>query len=328
MPAPRIVGPHKLRLLQGSPEWLAARREHVTATDIPILLGLSPWKCEQDLADEKLNGTTTESTLVMRVGLALEDLILEDYAAQTGRKVRRVHGLWESSRVPWAAASPDATAAGRLIEVKWSGSRSRFASGLPEDVEAQCAWQAFVAEVDTVDVAALTVGEDHCRIFTVNADPGLQAHLVAIAADFMRRLDLARRGLPVEFTQSLESVKRKYPTDSGVILEGTPKWRALAKDLARVRAEKAAAEVEEKNLATAIRTMLGDASGVKGDGWELTCRQNAESTRTNWPAVAQGWRKLITAPEEEVEAILSIHTETVPGPRVLRTSFKGEPADD
>ena len=108
-----------------------ARREHVTATDIPVLLGISPWKCEQDLADEKLNGNGQESTLRMRVGNALEDLIAEAYAEQTGRKVRRVRGLWESARIPWAAASPDATAAGRLVELKWSGRRSRFAAGCP-----------------------------------------------------------------------------------------------------------------------------------------------------------------------------------------------------
>lgn len=73
--------------------------------------------------------------------------------------------------------------------------------------------------------------------------------------------------------------------------------------------------------------MLGDASGVKGDGWELTCRKNRDSTRINWPAVAQGWRSLITAPEEEIEAVLQAHTETVTGPRVLRTSFKGDTDD-
>ena len=92
MIAPRTVGPRKLRLLQGSPEWLAARREYITATDIPPLLGLSPWKCEQDVADEKTSGNGVESPLVMRVGSALEDLIAAAYAEQTGRRVRRVHG--------------------------------------------------------------------------------------------------------------------------------------------------------------------------------------------------------------------------------------------
>ena len=41
--APRVVGPHKLPVRQGSPEWLEARRTHITATDLPVLLGISPW---------------------------------------------------------------------------------------------------------------------------------------------------------------------------------------------------------------------------------------------------------------------------------------------
>ena len=110
---PRMVGPNKLHVLQGSEAWLAARREHITATDVAAIEGASPWRCEQDVADEKLSGNGVESTLVMRVGNALEDLIAAAYAEQTGRKVRRVRGLWESATIPWAAASPDATAAGR-----------------------------------------------------------------------------------------------------------------------------------------------------------------------------------------------------------------------
>jgi putative phage-type endonuclease len=205
-----MVGPHKLSVRQGSPEWLAARRSHVTATDLPVLLGISPWKCEQDLADEKWGIAEGESTLKMRVGSALEDLILAAYAEQTGLKVRRVRGLWESATLPWAAASPDATAAGRLVEAKWTGSRSRFRDGLPDDVAAQVQWQLMVADAAFADVAALTVGDDEVRVFEVSADAALQADMVAVAEDFRRRL---AAGGP--FAQSSDTLKRKYPTDNG-----------------------------------------------------------------------------------------------------------------
>jgi hypothetical protein len=166
------------------------------------------------------------------------------------------------------------------------------------------------------------VGEDEIRVFEVRADPLLQGNFVAIAADFRRRL---AEGGP--FAQSIESVKRRYPTDDGIVLEGTPKWRSLAVDLARVRAEAKAAGLARDNLELAIRSMLAESAGVKGDGWEMTLRKNRDSTRTNWPAVAAGWRQLISERLEEAETVLSIHTETVPGPRVLRTSFKGDTDD-
>jgi putative phage-type endonuclease len=319
MPAPRLTGPRKLRVLQGSPEWHDARRTHITATDLPIILGISPWKSEQDLADEKTNGNGTESTLVMRVGSALEDLIAAAYAEQTGRKVRRVHGLWESSRVPWAAASPDATAAGRLVELKWSGSRSRFANGLPEDVEAQCAWQAFVAEVDEVDVAALTVGDDAVRIFTVRADEGLQRHLVAIAADFRRRL---AEGGP--FAQSLDSLKRRYPADDGTEMAADADVDAAVRALWELRGQRTRLEEDEAVLETAIKTRMADHARLVGDGWSVTWRRTKDREETDWKAVAAG--ALNALPETERAALVGLHSMVRPGFRPFRIAWGKEDA--
>lgn len=308
MPAVRVTGPRKLRVLQGSPEWLAARRDHVTATDIPALLGISPYRSEQDVADEKLSGNGVESTLVMRVGSALEDLIAAAYAEQTGRKVRRVHGLWESARVPWAAASPDATAAGRLIELKWTGSRSRFANGLPEDVEAQVQWQLFVAEAAEADVAALTVGDDAVRVFPVHADEGLQRHLVAIAADFRKRL---AEGGP--FAQSLDSLKRRYPSDDGSEIEADADTAAAVRALWELRGKRKQLEESEAVLETAIKTRLGPASVLVGDGFKVTWRRTKDRTEVDWRAVAAE----VGAPEE----VVARHTRIQPGFRPFRISM-------
>ena len=51
----------RLPVRQGSQEWLDYRRTVITATDIPVLLGISPYRCEADLADEKLTGTQQAS---------------------------------------------------------------------------------------------------------------------------------------------------------------------------------------------------------------------------------------------------------------------------
>ena len=309
--AVRNVGPRKLRLLQGSPEWLAARRDHVTATDIPALLGISPWKCEQDVADEKLAGASVESTLVMRVGSALEDLIADAYAAQEGRTVRRVRGLWESRRYPWAAASPDATAAGRLVELKFTGSRSRFVGGLPEDIEAQVRWQMLVAEADVADVATLTVGEDRIRVFEVRADATLAAHLVQIAEDFRRRL---MAGGP--FAQSADSVKRRYPGDNGAEMVADV---ALAETVAAlVEARRVRKEAEERAdaLETAIKSRMGEFASLRGPGFHVTWKRTKDTTATDWKSVADA----ATAPMPETErtALVGLYTTVRQGFRPLR----------
>ncbi len=319
VPAPRLSGPHKIRVLQGSPEWLEARRTHITATDIPALLGISPYRCEQDVADEKLNGSGQDSTLVMQVGSALEDLIAAAYAEQTGRKVRRVRGLWESRSVPWAAASPDASAAGRLVELKWTGARSRFASGLPEDVEAQVAWQMFVAEADACDVATLTVGDDQVRIFEVRAEPGLQRHLVAIASDFRRRL---AEGGP--FAQSLDSVKRKYPADDGTALPADPDVDAAVRALRDVRDRLDALKHDEEALKVAIQTRMADAAVLVGDGYRVTWKRTRDVTETDWKSLATSL--LTQLPEPDRAAVVGLHSTARSGPRPFRVQWGKEDA--
>ena len=316
---PRTVGPRKLPVRQGTPAWLEARRSHVNATDLPVLLGISPWKCEQDLADEKAGGNGTESTLVMRVGSALEDLIADAYAAQTGRKVRRVRGLWESRAIPWAAASPDATAAGRLIEIKWTGSRARFRDGLPDDTAAQVQWQLMVAEAPVADVATLTVGEDEIRVFEVRADPLLQGNFVAIAADFRRRL---AEGGP--FAQSLESLKRTHPADDGSELVADPDITAAVLALRAVRGRLDEFKATEEQLKVAIQTRMADASVLVGDGFRVTWKRTKDRAETDWKSLASGL--LTQLPEPERVALVGLHSTVVPGFRPWRVAWGKEDA--
>jgi putative phage-type endonuclease len=199
-----------LALRQGTPAWREARKALVTATDIPVLLGLSPYKCEADLADEKRGiAPETETNLRMRVGKALEDLIADEYERVTGYRTRRWAGLAVSKDIEWAAASPDRKRKGALVELKWTGSKSRFADGLPQDVEAQVAWQLGVTGYSHADVAILVNGDD-VLVREVDADPALFANLVTVAADFRRRL---AEGGP--FSRDLNRIKRDYPADNG-----------------------------------------------------------------------------------------------------------------
>jgi putative phage-type endonuclease len=327
VPAPRLSGPRKLRVLQGSSEWLEARRTHITATAVPVILGLSPWKCEQDLADEMAGGNGVESTLVMRVGNALEDLIAEAYSQQTGRRVRRVRGLWESGRYPWAAASPDATVVGepRLLELKWSGSRSRFAGGLPDDVEAQVRWQLMVAEAPVADVAALVVGEDAVRIFTVERDAAIEANLLSVAEDFRRRLAV---GGP--FAQSLDSLKRKYPADDGSELEADPDTAAAVRALIDVRARLDELKESEERLKVAIQTRMAGAAvltGIQTDTGKpvsVTWKRTRDHTETDWRALSAAL--LAPMPEPERAALVGLHSRVVEGFRPFRLAVGKEDA--
>lgn len=317
-------------LRQGTSEWLAYRRTGVSASDIPILLGLSPYRCEADLADEKLGNATVEQTLPMKVGLALEDLIAAEYEQATGRRLQRFRSILRHPDIEWAIASPDRRVIGekRVVELKHTGSSSRFSDGLPQDVEAQVAWQLGVLGWPVADVAVLVGGREFLRPFEVAFDAALFDNLVAVAADFRHRL---AEGGP--FAQNDDSLRRQYPRDNGETLPATPDLVELVEQFRAAKAAKSAAENAEKSIASALRAIVLDKSGIDG---LLTYRKNADSTRTNWPAVAAAYRKKIEAlltdasmgtdawPAtaqavlDELDTLLSIHSETVQGPRVLR----------
>jgi len=70
-------------LKQGSSDWLEIRKQHVTATDSAVILGLSPWKTPYKLFRQKMDlDPPDEETERMREGTRIEPLArkwCEDY---------------------------------------------------------------------------------------------------------------------------------------------------------------------------------------------------------------------------------------------------------
>jgi len=309
----------KLAIAQGTPEWLALRRTLVTATDIPVLLGVSPYKSEGDLAREKSGESEpVESTIPMRVGTALQQLIADEAERVTGRTYRQVHGLWTHPDLPWAAASPDGTAVGerRLLECKWTSSRSRFADGLPDDVTAQVAWQLFVSGYPAADVAVL-IGGTEVRVFDVARDVALEDDLVAIAEDFRARLTA---GGP--FAESLDSIKRLYPSDDSTEMVADAELSEAVLALSAMRGQRKDMEVAEERIETAIKSRMGEATSLVGDGFRVTWKQTKPVEQIDWKSVADG--ALRQLPETEARALVGIATTVRQGFRPFRVTFTKE----
>lgn len=300
--------PHRQR----SEGWLAARRHLITATDIPILLGISPYACEADLADQKRGYADIEENLPMRVGSFLEPLVAAEYTRVTGKRVRRFHVMVRHDDVWWAAASPDGQVVGerRLLEFKTSGSRSRFADGLPEDVQAQVVWQLGVTGYPVADVVVL-VGNSELLIIEVTADPALFADLLRIAEDFRRRLG---EGGP--FARSEERIRRDHPVDDGTAIQADNDTAEAVRALLALRASIARYEDDEKRLKAAIEARMGDAALMTGPGFRVTWKRTKDREETDWRALAIE----VTAPLPEPEriALVGRHTTVRAGFRPLR----------
>jgi putative phage-type endonuclease len=326
-----------LPLIQGTPEWVAARGEGIGSSDAPIIAGeraglLELWALKAGLIDRPEIDADTQR--LFDWGHRLEDDIAEAYTAETDRPLRRVNRMLAHPAWPIARASLDRVSARRgerrIVEIKNTRSlRWEQGEPVPGDVQAQVQHQLWVTGYDVADVAVLVAGSDF-RIIEVQRDDGFIADLEYLERELWAHVE-SRTPPAVDGSESTRrTLARLHPRDDGTYLPATPEFEEL---VAHLRAAKVAAKTAadaEATVANALRAVLGDASGIEG---LVTYRKNADSTRTNWPAVAMAYRErietlvplLVSAhqPGEilaELDSIVSIHSETVEGPRVLRLS--------
>lgn len=323
VPAPAAASEHGRRRpgpRQGSPEWLEARRSTIGSSDIPVIVGESSFKDARTLAAEKLglveSAVDPESAQRMAIGHILQPALLGIYEVITDRRARAERGMRRHPQIEWATASLDGTAPiRRIVEAKWSNA-ARWRSGerVPGDVNAQVQWQMFIVGWDVADVVALDHGVP--RVEVVERDDRMIDDLLWFADEFHGYLERGELPPPDGSETARRTLTRMYPADDGTWVEPTADLRLMVDQLRSAKAEKAEAEKLEGSIANALRAILGDASGVTG---LVSYRKSADATRTNWPAVAGAYRELLhDIPSEELDALVSIHSETVQGPRVLR----------
>ena len=73
-----------INLIQGSPEWLAFRKERIGASEAPSIMGISPYTTPYKLWLEKLGAYTQKDNAAMARGRALESTALECFEKKTG----------------------------------------------------------------------------------------------------------------------------------------------------------------------------------------------------------------------------------------------------
>lgn len=312
-----MSAPVRLPLRQGSPAWLEARRSLVTSTAIPVLLGISPYKCEADLADEMLGlAEPQEPSVRMRIGSLVQDLIGDEYSRVTGRRVQPVRDLWVHPELPWAAASPDFRVVGekRLVEAKRTSSRTRFADGIPQDVEAQVVWALGVSRYPVSDVAVL-LGDDALLepVPEVRHSERLFADFVAIAEDFRRRLAV---GGP--FARDAARIKRDHPADDGTDMTADAELSDAVLQLLALRAQRADVEKAEEAIETAVKARMGDHARLVGPGFAVTWKRSRDATATDWKSLADGLLRQL--PEAQRETLVSVHSSVRPGFRPFRVT--------
>ena len=92
---------------QGTKEWLQARSNLITATNVGIILNMNPFERKTDLLKQKIEGTNKFiNNQAVKHGQFFEDVAKKIYEKKTKNKIF-TPGLNIHSRHNWLGASPD-----------------------------------------------------------------------------------------------------------------------------------------------------------------------------------------------------------------------------
>jgi putative phage-type endonuclease len=283
-------------------DWLAQRRTGIGGSDVAAILGLSKWRTPLDVyLDKRGERGDQPDNQAMAWGRRLESAVLSAYAEETRQDVRRPEGIIAHARFDWMLANLDGfTDEPRVVEVK----TARTASGwgepgtneVPDDYALQVQHYMAVTGFDVADIAVLIGGSDF-RIYTVPADPQLQADVIEQLAAFWQRVQDGDPPPPVSYADAVQ----RYGHSAAV---GAVQADRAARDayaaLRVIRERMAALEAQEAEAKAALLNALGEAGDTLTDNgktlatWKLAKAPERFDTarfKTEHPDLAAAYTK-------------------------------------
>ena len=190
--------------------WLAERRLGIGGSDIAILLGLNPWKSEQDLIMDKLDLIPQKDQFqgneATRAGNRLEPFVANWYAERhhvilmDGKRVVSPKNDRFIGNLDYAYNSG-------ILEIK-TGAEKSYNSGCPEMYKIQTAWYMMISEREEGVLCACIVPKDRKEIPTERIDewiklrplreyqfrrePMLEEKMTLAGERFLKKLDALR----------------------------------------------------------------------------------------------------------------------------------------
>lgn len=298
-----------------------ARTAGIGGSDVPAILGVSPWATPLDVWLEKTQHPSwrpKEQTEEMRWGNLLEPVMRLAYEQDTNR---RVHS--PGQRTYWARSDDpihryahiDGLVEGEGI---WEGkfpirTYGNWKDGVPVYVQAQIQHYMDITGEPWADVSCLLPGADF-KTFRVPSDPETQANIRAAVRAFWVDNVLARVP-PAELPAKVE-----YPRHAGdLMIVADEEAESLVTRLALARVEGTMSEARQEKLKEQLRKKIGTAAGMQGNGWRIRWKANRDSEKTDWKLVAGVWRRQI---EAAVDAFAG------PGPEEALRVLTDEPTPD
>lgn len=262
--------------------WLAERRKTIGASDVASILGMG-FRTPFQVYLEKLGTLPEEAPSIrQRLGLYLEPFVLELYQEHTGAGECRTQQFMRSRKVPFLSATLDAVRSdGRPVELKTVGHEGdgwgeQGTDEVPEAYHLQCQVQAYVAEQEAVDLAALILPRGELRVYTIQRyEPLINAVLPALDAFWRgveRRTPPPLQGGDVDVLKLIHPRKGERVELSESVGEMAAEYIALGQEINRLE------EMRGRYKANLMQALGTAEEGVTPEGYRAVRRVMAEAT--------------------------------------------------
>lgn len=268
-------------------EWLRLRATGITASDVPTVLGLNPWKTRYSLWQEKRRGLEgifeDIDNEAMYWGRALEAPVATAVSEKLGLELTTPDALYQHDTLP-LLATPDRLIEGREpLEIKTAGERYRdqWEAGLADYAHCQLSAQMIVLDA-SYGIAAALVGGQKLYVYRIERDPVLDEQIGAAVKEFWVLVE--SNTPPALDAGDLEAVKEAHPEVSEEVLELGDSQLELIQAINAAKTTIAEGNRAKQLAEAQLLQFLGNARGARGGQWEVARIRRTRKSYTTKPS--------------------------------------------
>lgn len=261
-------------------KWLAARRNGITASEIAVILGISPFDSAFNLYYKKIGAIPEDyDNTAMSLGRHLEPWIIDRFVEDHPEWYVAEGGLYVSDERLWQMATPDGLLwrQGELeaaLEAKTAGSHDGWGEAgtdqIPAYYRAQVLWQLDTLGLPEAHVTCFFLATRQRRDYVVAYDETDVKFMRDAALDFLDQLR-DREPPPIDHTAATTSALKALSPDVNEDVEIEIR-RDLAEAYRCAKADLDDAQAGYDHLTNEIRAAMGDARHAVCDGRPVAVR--------------------------------------------------------
>ncbi len=308
------------------------RTAFIGGSDVSAILGVSPWKSQFQLYQEKIGAfceeITREKQRLFDRGHRWEPVVVEmlvDELMDRGHDVQIIdrNARYQDPEFPFLACELDLEllidGEEHNAEIKTVSPFAAKAWGeqdtdeIPLYYAAQVMHGLMVKPRKRAIVAAL-IGVDDLRLHQVERDEETIAAIRAKEVEFWRRVQ--ERDAPEPTTA--DDVKWLYARDGGIVMEADEELVRLCEEIRQGKDIAKQCDARIETLSTRLKCAMGHASTLVYQGQRLaTWKSNKDSVKTDWKQAFEILQKIAEANADEIVTAIRASTKTVAGARPL-----------